>query len=34
MEEAEDGIIYVSESSESVEDKPTDNIIPFPKVIR
>jgi hypothetical protein len=34
MEEAEDGIIYVSESSESVEDKPTGNIIPFPKVIR
>tara|TARA_R110002126_G_scaffold286448_1_gene438318 strand:+ start:386 stop:682 length:297 start_codon:yes stop_codon:yes gene_type:complete len=34
LEDIEDGIIYVSESSESVEDKPTDNIIPFPKIIR
>ena len=32
--EAEGGIIYVSESPDSVEDKPTGNIIPFPKVVR
>ena len=32
--EAEEGIIYVSESPDSVEDKPTGNIIPFPKVVR
>jgi hypothetical protein len=28
---ADEGIIYVSESRESVEDKPSGNIIPFPK---
>jgi len=34
MEESEDGIIYISESADSVEDKPSGNIIPFPKIIR
>ena len=29
---AVDGIIYVSESSETVEEKPMANIIPFPKL--
>jgi len=28
---AEEGIMYVSESIESVEDKPSANVIPFPK---
>jgi hypothetical protein len=34
IEESEGGVIYVSESSESVEDKPVGNVIPFPKIIR
>jgi hypothetical protein len=28
---AEEGVIYVSEGLESVEDKPVANVIPFPK---
>jgi hypothetical protein len=34
LEDVEDGIIYVSESSDSVEDKTNDNVIQFPKIIR
>ena len=31
MVNAEDGVMYVSEGLESVEDKPVANVIPFPK---
>ena len=30
----DDGILYISACEDSVEDKSTDNVIPFPKIIR
>ena len=30
----DDGVLYISSCEDSVEDKPSGNVIPFPKVIR